>query len=478
MPFNSIIFLFFFLPVFLLLISVIHRKSILWLMLISGILFFSWGAPTFIFILLLSVLADYLISSFLVNEKQGKRKLILWTGILLNLSLLIYYKYTGFFLENFFSLLKAFNITCRFQMLEVSLPLGISFFTFHKISYLIDVYRRKKGRGTLIEYLNYILFFPKMISGPILKWKDSGKQFSEIPEIDSDSKISGFYRFSAGLFKKVWIADLLGAEINPFFTSGFENLSSAEAWMVMIAYTFQIYFDFSGYTDMSIGLAKMAGIRLPENFNHPYLAKNIREFWQSWHISLTAWFKEYLFMPLAFRLSYAFKNNFYRGIKAEYLIYSLSVFITFMLTGLWHGAGWTFVIWGAYHGILLIADRVFLYRLLKKTGTIIGTLTTFFLVVNGWVLFRAENLSGVQTIFCVLFRFSGGGLSFRPIFYLGFFLSFFLIIFPLIRKSELSKFMENRNLRTIKLLFYLILLLFSISALVSQGFNPFIYFRF
>ena len=478
MLFSSNIFLFYFLPLFLFLIFILPKKLLTLFIILSSLFFFAWGAPTFIFILLIFILIDYFLAGWLERPVFSARKAIMWAGILLNLSLLIYYKYAAFFIENLNVLVSRAGFTFNHPSKNLVLPLGISFFTFHKISFLIDVYRKKKGRGSFVEYLNYILFFPKILSGPILKWRESGSQFSQTPDVSNQTRFEGFFRFSAGLFQKVWIADVIGMYINPVFIAAPESISSAQMWVTVFAYSFQIFFDFSAYTDMAIGLANMMGFRLPENFNHPYLARNIREFWQRWHISLTAWFKEYLFMPLAFNFSRKLKNNSYLSIKTDYIIYSLAVFITFLLTGFWHGAGWTFILWGAYHGILLIADRLFLFRFFRKAGAFISGLLTFLLVMFGWILFRAENLLHFKTIWIKMFSFDGIELNFRPLFYVALGLSVFITILPSLRKTLLFKNIQVKYPAPLRFLFYLTLLVLSLAGISSQGFYPFIYFRF
>ena len=403
--------------------------------------------------------------------------------LLLNLGLLIYYKYTGFFTQNINQLFDFIFDGKILPDVKIILPLGISFITFHKISYIIDVYRKpQKGHG-FIEYLNYIFFFPKLLSGPIQQWNDSKTDylFTEKPSINQ--RLSGIFRFALGIFKKVWIANVLGVQNELLLSTGIENLSSLHLLLLIFSYSMQLLFDFSAYTDMACGIALMLGIKLPENFNSPYAATSIREFWQRWHISLTSWFRNYLFLPLAYRFSSKLNKDKYSGIKVDYLIYIYAVVITFLLTGLWHGAAWTFVLWGLYHAVLLSLDRLFLFKVFKKTGKLISLIITFILVMFGWVIFIAPDVKSFILYFNNLFQFTATELSIKPLFWITLISATVFAFIPVHKKTELfiRKWLNTDSTATIitlKTIISTLFLIFAMSGIAAGGFNPFIYFRF
>ena len=482
MLFNSNIFLFLFLPVFLLFYYLLPVRYRSILVLTAGLVFFFWGAPKFTIVLLISCFLDFLLSHSFQNQKRGMAKSLFVAGIVYNLGLLIYYKYTGFFIRNFELLLQGESGNRFSSALQIIMPIGISFIIFHKISFLTDVYRRKKPAGNIIRYLNYIFFFPKLLAGPILLWKDAFEQFGSPKDPDINDKLNGFYRFCLGLFKKVWIANILGNELNPLFTSGFNDASIATFWIMIVSYSMQLLFDFSAYTDMALGLSKMLGYYMPENFNSPYASSSIRDFWKRWHMSLTAWFREYLFLPLAYRFSARLKNEKYLMLKTDYIIYAFAVFITFVLTGFWHGAAWTFIIWGAYHGILLIADRLFLNKAFRKTGKFLSVFITFWLVTFGWIIFRVSDVNEFKLIVHGLFSAKPGVYHFSLLFYYGLAVAVLFSSLPYFRISgRLNDFWlkgSGTSAHLVKALVSIVFLLASMAGISANGFNPFIYFRF
>jgi len=467
--FSSILFLFYFLPVFLIAYHLIDERYKNLTLLVGSIIFYSWGAPNFILIALLSIGLDFYIVKVMDISSQGKRKLFLWLSLVLNVGLLLYFKYANFFIENVNLALGDKGI----EWTEIVLPIGLSFFTFQKLSYSIDIYRQgDKPLKNLTDYTVYILLFPQLIAGPIVRYKEIATQLINRDTRNYDDKIVGFYRFSIGLAKKVLLANVLGEKADIVFSMDVVDLNSSLAWFGVLCYTFQIYFDFSGYSDMAIGLGRIMGFKFPENFNSPYISQSITEFWRRWHITLGSWMRDYLYIPLG---GNRVKNNF--------RLY-INLWIVFLISGLWHGAAWNFIIWGGYHGVFLIADRIFLNRLTTKVG-VAGRMTlTFVIVVLGWVLFRADNLNHSFEIYKAMFNLSFVGLGgiiedkiFRTLL-ICIAISFGFILPKLAEKYD--QFMVNTGLGNslIKGISTILLIILSASALVSSDFNPFIYFRF
>jgi len=445
--------------------------------------FFAWGAPVFIFILLLSCILDYTLALFICKVDFIHRKFLFFVGIIVNLLLLIYYKYTGFFVENFNSAMKLVFDGTILPEIDIVLPVGISFITFHKLSYLFDIYRKKTSVGNFVEYLLYILFFPKLLAGPILLWSNAYSQFTNLSNVTVNERLSGFIRFCLGIFKKVWLANVIGVELEHIFVTGFHEFSALTLWIALLAYSLQLLIDFSAYSDMAIGLAVMLGFQLPENFNNPYAATTIRDFWKRWHISLTAWFREYVFLPLAYRFSSILNKNYYFGLKTDYFIYIYAVIITFLLTGFWHGAAWTFILWGLYHGILLSIDRLFLYKWLRKVRFSVSFPVTVILVSFGWIIFKFTSFNEVITFIKHLFIFSGKTYHFQPIFIGALSIACIFSFLPLNEKFErfIKRWFSNETsdfMITMKIIISIILLTLAMAGVSSGGFNPFIYFRF
>jgi alginate O-acetyltransferase complex protein AlgI len=394
-----------------------------------------------------------------------------------NIGVLLYFKYSTFFVQG---ANQALSIAGLRPIIwgQVLLPLGISFITFHKISYLADVYSRKaEPAETFVDYATYLALFPKLIQGPIIRYQNIAK---ELRNHDHDIKdtLDGLFRFSVGLAKKVLIADVLGESVDKIFRLDFASLNSFHAWLGIVCYTFQIYFDFSGYSDMGIGLAQMLGFRFQENFNRPYLSHNFTEFWRRWHITLSAWFKEYLYIPLG-------GNRVSRG--RNYL----NLWIVFVVCGLWHGANWTFIIWGIYHGCFLVADKMFLIKVSKKWGNIVNTCLTFFLVMIGWVFFRSENIGFALNYLRSLFLFTSGNpaLSNVPTVELitnrGIFVMIVAALISFCPDSVVSAVRgkafaqwSKPGMLWVKMGVLALFFVLSFATLTNNGFRPFIYFRF
>jgi alginate O-acetyltransferase complex protein AlgI len=473
MVFSTPLFLFYFLPVFLVLYYLSNHKIQNILLLIFSIFFYTWGAPKFILIVLGSLLIDFYIIKKM-NTLEGKsRRWLLISSIILNTGFLLYFKYANFFIENVNDTLGWLGLK-TIEWTKVMLPIGISFFTFQKMSYSIDVYR-KNGNPlhSVFDYALYILMFPQLIAGPIVRYKEVEAQLYDRSQNNGfDNRLVGFVRFAIGLSKKVLIANVLAEQADAIFAVSPDYFSSGTAWMGLFAYTFQIYFDFSGYSDMALGMGKMIGYEFPENFNFPYISQSISEFWRRWHITLGNWMKDYLYIPLG-------------GNRIKISRIYLNLFIVFTISGFWHGAAWTFVAWGVYHGIFLIADRIFLLKVFNKLGKIPSTFITFFLAIMGWVLFRSESLSYAFQFYRKLFTFDHR----IDEFYFDTRFSTILIIAALFSFMGIFKKMENLQYKlyskTIAIKPLIISVFCSImlyilcgGSLMAGGFNPFIYFRF
>lgn len=478
MLFSSYIFLFLFLPIVLAIYYIVPVKLKNFFLLIASLFFYAWGVPTLILVLVLSSIADYYLSNFYSkNENENLRKPVFIISILLNVSLLIYFKYSNFFVLQANYILEFLGLTSIIWK-EVALPIGISFFTFQKISYLVDVYFRKvKPADNLIDYLLFVALFPQLIAGPIIKYHDINNQL-KFRNHSIEIFFSGFVRFCVGLGKKVLIADAMGAVADNVFGLEYSQLTTPYSWIGILCYSMQIYFDFSGYSDMAIGLGKMFGFTFEENFNYPYIAKNITEFWRRWHISLSTWMKEYLYIPLGGNQC---------GLARNYI----NLWTVFLISGLWHGASWNFILWGAYHGLFLSLDKLFFLRMSKKLPNFIKMLYTFFLVVNGWVLFRAENLSAALSFYKKMYALTPEIMVNNYTYFdqvinnRG--CSIITILIIMILFSDNKKYQKIRNFfesspsiynTIIKGSCAIALYILSVLTLSATTYNPFIYFKF
>lgn len=409
------------------------------------------------------------------QSQTKRRKLLLFIlSLSVNLGLLFYFKYCNFFIDNLNTITHLFGAP-PIQIAKILLPIGISFYTFESITYAVDAYRNvHKPLDNFWEYQLYILLFPKLIAGPIVRYIDISDQIKAHTENESASlKLSGFIQFCIGLSKKVLIANVMGAQADAIFALEPGTINSGAAWIGAIAYTFQIYFDFSGYSDMAIGIGKFMGFRLPENFNSPYTALSITEFWRRWHITLGAWMKNYLYIPLG-------------GNKFTPLRTYINLGIVFFASGLWHGASWNFVFWGIYHGFFLIIERAFLLKILKKAGAIIGIIYTFIVVVTGWVFFRIEDIGSA-------FQYAGSMFAFnfdkaKGIVTLNDFdiwvwmaiLFSFITLFKQVKPLH-DRIFYGQLLKMETVLFVvgsMFLYLVCVMYVSASTFNPFIYFRF
>ncbi len=476
MIFSSLIFICFFIPCFFLVYYLSPKKyKNLWA-LFGSYFFYTWGSPKIVFFLIASSFIDFNLSKKFA--KDPKAKIYLLFGISLNLGFLIYFKYANFFLSEVNYIWTNLGFT-PFTWSKITLPIGISFFTFQKISYLVDVYRtRTKISESFTQYALYVALFPQLIAGPIVRYHDIAMQLSK-PDINLDNISYGIYRFCIGLGKKILIANSMGNVADKLFSLNHTQLSPENAWLGAICYAYQIYFDFSAYSDMAIGLGRMMGYTFLENFNAPYISTTITDFWRRWHISLSNWMKEYLYIPLGGN-RFSNKRTF------------LNLWLVFILSGLWHGASWTFIIWGIYHGFFLICDKLFWIKLSNKIPKIVNVLFTFIIVVFSWVFFRAENLNlGLAYLSSMLFIKYGEIPETKAIFFTAlenrefyiFCLASLLSFSPLI--GSFRKIYEgHRNLskknstKVIRGILSILILTVSLCTLTNTSFNPFIYFRF
>ena len=471
MVFSSNIFLFFFLPIFLIAYFVTPQKFRNYTLLLFSLIFYAYGAPDFVFLLVSECIINYfLVRGMAKTEKTGTRKLLCGLSVMMALGLLLYFKYANFFMENLNAILGWAHHE-PVSWMKVALPIGISFFTFQSITYTIDVYRGTTPPSQkLTDYVLYIMMFPQLIAGPIVNYNSVAAQLISRTSTMED-RVVGFYRFVLGLGKKVLIANTLAAYADQVFGMNYGDLATGTAWIGILSYTFQIYFDFSGYSDMAIGLGKMMGFRFPENFNDPYTSRSVTEFWKRWHMTLGNFIMNYLYIPLG-------GNR-----KGKGRMY-LNLWLCFLLSGLWHGASWNFVLWGAFHGLFICADKLFLKNALKKIGTIPSVIITFFLVAMGWVLFRVDTAADAGGFYQALFAFKdgmtvAGDSHFWYIFALAVVFSF-LTLTKAGQKLQDDIFADSYSKPLSWTMFAITLILFILSAgsLCVSDFNPFIYFRF
>jgi len=474
MVFSTSYFLTIFLPVFLIIYSVVGKKLKNWVILIASVFFYAWGAPKFVFLLVGSTIITFYLVRLMHNaEVRNRKRVFLVLSIILNLGLLMYFKYANFFVENVNSALQLLGIEA-IGWVNVMLPIGISFYTFQTLTYSVDVYRKvHQPLDKIHDYLLYIMSFPQMIAGPIVRFNTIADQIVDRDE-KIDDKLTGFIRFSIGLAKKVLIANVMGEQADIIMNSDIGGIDTVMAWTGILAYTFQIYFDFSGYSDMAIGLGKMMGFKFPENFNNPYISQSITEFWRRWHITLGAWMRDYLYIPLG-GSKVSTKRRLY-----------FNLWFVFLVSGLWHGASWSFVVWGAYHGFFLVAERLFLLKFYKIIGKIPSVIITFLIVVVGWVFFRIEQYDLAIEYLSKMFIWEAGAAEFHviPSFMLFFILAFVFSFSTLFKAGlKVDNFLfSTENYKNIVLYCLvgagLVLFALSLSSITSTGFNPFIYFRF
>ena len=468
MVFSSIVFLYIFLPIMLLIYFVVPRKLKNAVMILASLVFFAWGEIRYIFIMLILAVMDFFCGKG-INKNEGnkpKQKLYLFIDIGVNLLILFFFKYADFIIANINEILNT-----QIPLLNIPLPIGVSFNTFQSLSYIIDVYRGTvKCEKSFYNYLTYTTLFPQIIAGPIVRYETVDEEL-ETKKISMDNFSKGMRRFIVGLGKKVLIANNVGKLWSIIESGSYITLSPALAWLGLVAFALQIYFDFSGYSDMAIGLANIFGMNFDENFNYPYISKSITEFWRRWHITLGSWFRDYIYIPLG-------------GNKKGFLKQIRNILIVWFLTGAWHGASWNFILWGLFFGVILILEKVILLKLLKKLPTWTNYVYTAFLVLISWVIFAFEDLGKVKDYLFTMFHLNKTNIvNAEGLYYLKNY--FIIIVIGLILStpviSKLLKKLEKKqsNIRSILITgIYIGILVLSTASLVSDSYNPFLYFRF
>lgn len=467
MQFSSNIFLLAFLPTVVILHFILPAKFRNYLLLVASLLFYAWGEPIYILLMLFSILVNWGFGMALEKACRGRR-LLLGICIAVNLLLLGYYKYFDFFANSINRLLGTQLITPQ----NIPLPIGISFFTFQALSYVVDLYRGNcKVQRNILNLALYISFFPQLIAGPIVRYADIDEQIRH-RTVSAENFALGFRRFIYGLAKKVIIANTMAQLTDSVFAISLSNMTTVTAWMGAVTYAMQIYYDFSGYSDMAIGLGKMFGFDFLENFRYPYLSRSIHEFWQRWHISLGTWFREYVYIPLG-------------GNRKGTLRTYCNLIAVFFLTGMWHGASWSFIVWGLFHGFFQILERVKLKKFLSK-HPLISWIYCLLVVVFGWVLFRSESLTnGIKYLLYMVAPWSFG---FRDmmIFRIGLTLKEAAVLFCALFGCGIAQLLAQRlpklearwKYSILEFVFLAAALVYCVILLAAGTYNPFIYFRF
>ena len=459
MLFSSITFIYFFLPIFLIVYYITPKKFRNTIVLIFSLLFYFIGEPKYIIVLLLSCVINYILSKKIENAKNSKVYLV--AAIVYNIGQLIIFKYTDFFISNINFI---FNVNIPYTY--IVMPIGISFFTFQALSYVIDVYNKKhKSASNVWEFMMYISLFPQLVAGPIVRYDDVKNDLNNRKET-FDKFGCGVKRFTIGLAKKVLLANVLG-ELIGFIT----EISVLASWVKAICYTMQIYFDFSGYSDMAIGIGMMIGFKFLENFNYPLIASSVTDFWRRWHMSLSSFFRDYIYIPLG-------------GNRVSSIKWIRNIFVVWFLTGFWHGANWNFILWGIYFGVLLIFEKKVLSKFLNKTK-VFKYLYTILIVIISFVIFSSSSLIGIKEELGNMFginniMFSGSQIKFYLKNY-GLFL-IFSIVFATPLVSRIINKLNTTKIRVVIDIFepiiYILLIILSTAFLIDESFNPFLYFIF
>lgn len=473
MVFSSLLFMFRFLPAVLILYYIAPRRIRTLILLIFSLFFYAWGEPKYVFLMLCSITVDFCVGRKIAACKErgdgGAGKRWLAVSLVYNISVLAFFKYADF-------LIGSVNSICgtAIPLLGIPLPIGISFFTFQTMSYTIDVYLGvTEVQKNWIKYATYVSMFPQLIAGPIVQYKTIAQQMEHREENTADFA-EGIRRFMIGVGEKVLLANNIGVLWDTVSQMGAGSIPAATAWLGAIAYTFQIYFDFTGYSDMAIGLGKMFGFHFLENFDHPYISKSITEFWRRWHISLSSWFREYVYIPLG-------------GNRRGTAVQIRNIAVVWLLTGIWHGASWNFVIWGVYYGCLLILEKFVLQRVLDRLPGWLRHVYALFFVILGWMIFAFDSLSKGLAYIRAMFGGYGSGLFDSTTIYLLYNYAVLLLIL-IFASTELPKkaakalmtrvHADSWGLTLVRCLCYAAIFLLSVAYLVDATYNPFLYFRF
>lgn len=486
MVFSQLTFLYYFLPIVMIVYFFSSDKIRNVLIFITGLLFYAWGEPFYVCLMLFSTAIDYTAGRLMAkyDDDNKKRKICLIVSVCMNVGLLAIFKYSDFLIDSFNGVFgtsvtnpvvlvnKALNSLYPFGLNEkrVELPIGISFYTFQSMSYTIDLYLRNiKVQKSFLNFASYVSLFPQIVAGPIVRYEDVANEL-ESRTVNIAKISAGIGLFVKGLAKKVLLANNIGMVWTQIKAMDYSTISVATAWLGIIAFAFQIYFDFSGYSDMATGLGKMLGFEFPKNFDHPYISKSISEFWRRWHITLGSWFRSYVYIPLGGNRNGNFKT--YRNL-----------FITWALTGLWHGASWNFILWGLFFGVLIIIERLGFGKILEKLPSAVSMLYTFVMVLFGWVLFDTDTLADAGRYYAAMFG-AGGSLVDSYARYTIASNAVMLVLCILISGglgSRLISFCEEKNKRASAVAGVAVKiggLLICTAYLVGATYNPFLYFRF
>ena len=466
MVFTSAVFLGVFLPLLLGVYFLANTKARPYVLLVFSLLFYAWGEPSAVVIMLALMVLNYFLALGMAaaGERKWLSATLLGVGVCADLGALVAYKYIGFIVTNLLPALNFFSI--KMEVPQVALPIGISFYVFQIISYMVDV-----RRGTVevqrnpFKFMLYVSLFPQLIAGPIVRYETIAQDI-ENRTADFDNIVAGFRRFTIGLAKKVLIADVMAGAVDVIFAAKVETISGFYCWLGAIMYTLQIYFDFSGYSDMAIGLGRVFNFRFLENFDHPYASCSVQEFWRRWHISLSSWFRDYLYIPLG-------GNR--KGTVRTYV----NLFVVFLLCGIWHGAAWNFVAWGVYHGVGLVVERAGFGKVVKRLPKIAGNIYLMLFVVIGWVLFRAPDLGYAGTYIGNMF--GCGDAAFRSFTPLIDFISLdklVLMVVGIVASYPVFEPMTRRVPEPVRLIFGVLLFAVAFMLAMTSAYSPFIYFRF
>lgn len=473
MVFSSLLFLFLFFPAVLILYFSVPKKFRNAVLFVVSLFFYAWGEPKYVFLMLITIVLDWIlgmwVERFQLRGNDKMAKLMVLLAVVSNIGLLAFFKYTDFFIKNVNSIFQL-----DMPLLKIALPIGISFYTFQILSYVIDVYRQDtKAQHNIVSFGAYVVLFPQLIAGPIVRYRTVADELDcrteSVPEFSA-----GISRFMVGLGKKVLLANNIGMLWDQVSGLGAANTPVLTAWLGIIAFTFQIYFDFSGYSDMAIGLGRMFGFHFLENFDYPYQSKSITEFWRRWHISLSTWFKEYVYIPLGGN-----RNGMAKQIR--------NILVVWLLTGFWHGASWNFMLWGVYFGVFLIIEKLFLLKHLQKAPGWVGHVYTMFLVMISWVIFAFDDLSLGLDYIRAMFGLTGAGFVNGQTVYL-FYTNIVMLVVLFIASMNWGKRIYAKlceklkagslSLTVIQNVAYIGIFLLSVAYLVDASYNPFLYFRF
>ena len=470
MLFSSISFLYYFLPLVLFVYFLVPRRAKNFVLLLASLVFYFYGEPVYTLLLLASTLSAYL-HGLLIDRTRGTRacRAFLWSSVMTSVALLGFFKYSDFFIQNVNTLLST-----RIPLLRLALPIGISFYTFQTISYVIDVYRgQAKAQKSYWKFFMYVSLYPQLVAGPIVRYTDVAAEIEE-RSANKEDFAAGIARFCIGLSKKVLIANIAGDFASRYLDGDLSGLTTAGAWFGILMYAIQIYFDFSGYSDMAIGLARLFGFHYVENFNYPYISRSATEFWRRWHISMGSFFRDYVYIPMGGNRRHQFVN----------------LFVVWFLTGLWHGASWNFVLWGLWFFVFLMIERLFLKKFLEKVP-VLSNIYLLVVVLLGWVIFRFTNLELGMTLVKSLFGLNGNPLT-GFVVDIEFDSHIYLLILSVLVSTPLARILRFQTERRIctnraayavwQVVLYsiipVVLLLLSTASLVGDSYNPFIYFQF